>query len=568
MRKRPLFMCACVFLTALLFVHSRDVLMCIPVLAVIVAEMLAYRSHGRKKLLAGRCVLLLSAFLLGGLHMATETAFREEYLSKMKDGHQITVWGEVKKTEFGEKRNSIYLSDCYIYQNGETRRCNDVIVYSSKDQFEIGTIHKITGKIYMFATARNEGGFDSRRYYQSLKIDFAVEEEQSQELAKQRNPVKRAILEWKAQMKAAYSQCASAKTAGFLTGMILGDRSGLDKELKNLFTDGGLAHILAISGLHVSIIGRGCYRIARKRGIGFAGAGILAGGLLLAYGFLVGNGMSAVRAIGMMLLFFAAQILGRSYDMLNALGAMVLLLLWDNPFLVDYSGFWFSVTALLGVGFVGSIWGRFGMSVGISLTTLPFVALGYYEIPLYSPLTNYLLLPLLTPIFTLGLLGGILAVVFPQLGAFVLLPCEWGLTLYEWVCGAVAKLWCSSIGYRDSCQSGDRRLLSDPFCGNRLYQKISKKRKEEGPSVGICDWCGHGIGLPFAFDLSQTAGKGNHLFGCWTGGWHLYQHGRRNLLFPRRRKCIFGQPRNVYHSAVFEKPWNCICGLLVYFPCR
>ena len=129
--------------------------------------------------------------------------------------------------------------------------------------------------------------------------------------------------------------------------------------------------------------------------------------------------MSTVRAVGMMLIFFLAQWMGRSYDMLNALGGMVLILLWQNPFLIENSGFWFSVTALLGVGVIGpklipkkvenyeknqkkrkkrntdGLW----IGVGISLATLPITALSYYEVPIYSSLVNFIAIPFLSPIF-------------------------------------------------------------------------------------------------------------------------------------------------------------------------
>ena len=442
MRKRTLFLIACIFVTGLVcYRYQRYELGIVPC-GWLLYEWICYSRCNKRKLWAGRCAMLLSAFFLGNCHMAQEMAYRDTYLSRIKDGERVTVLGEVIKSEFNEKskKNSIYLSDCYIFLQGVTLSCNDVLVYSTKSQYEIGEIHKITGELKMFEGPRNEGSFDSRSYYQSLKIDFAIYEKESSLMSEAGNGIKTAILSLKEEIGQVYKQHVSERTAGFLSGMILGDKSGLEKDLKELFTDGGLAHILAISGLHVSIIGRGFYRITRKRGIGFASAGILAGVLLLAYCFMVGNGMSAVRAVGMMLIFFLSQICGRSYDMLNSLGAMVLFLLWENPFLLEYSGFWFSVASLIGVGYVGNLWGKFGMSVGITLTTLPLVALGYYEIPLYAPIINFLLLPLLTPIFTLALLGGIIGIWFPGIASLALLPCEWGLRFYEFVCGGMAQL--------------------------------------------------------------------------------------------------------------------------------
>ena len=205
----------------------------------------------------------------------------------------------------------------------------------------------------------------------------------------------------------------------------------------------------------MSIMGRGLYRRLRCAGIGFGVAGILGSILLVAYCVMVGNSISTVRAVGMMLVFFLAQWIGRSYDMLNALGGMMLGLLWDNPFLIENNGFWFSVMALLGVGVVGKEFADckqknmqgFWMSLGITMTTLPVTALSYYEVPLYSPLVNFLVLPLLTPVFCLAVLVGLLGILLPALGILRLLlyPCQWLLFFYEWICKIVAKLPGASV---------------------------------------------------------------------------------------------------------------------------
>ena len=114
MRKRPLFLCACVFLAGLVCYRYRHYELCFLILGWCIYERHCLRRYKKRMLLAGRCVLLLSAFLLGIFHMASEMAFREDYMSKIKDKEEVTVWGEVIKTEFKEEpsKNSIYLSNC------------------------------------------------------------------------------------------------------------------------------------------------------------------------------------------------------------------------------------------------------------------------------------------------------------------------------------------------------------------------------------------------------------------------------------------------------------------------
>ena len=149
------------------------------------------------------------------------------------------------------------------------------------------------------------------------------------------NPVEKWILDLQESIGDVYEESLPAKWAGVMKGIVLGDKAELEDDIKTLFTASGIVHILTVSGLHVSVLGRGFYQFLRKRGLGFLFSGIAATIVLLGYGYLTGNGISTLRAIGMMLLFMLAQLSGRSYDMLNALGGVCLFLLWENPFLVE-----------------------------------------------------------------------------------------------------------------------------------------------------------------------------------------------------------------------------------------
>ena len=82
--------------------------------------------------------------------MQAEIEFRAAYMSKLVDGSRITVWGEFIKIEPTEYGNRGTLSDCYIDFGEGIMPCNDIMVYTSNDQYQIGQIHKITGKVNMF----------------------------------------------------------------------------------------------------------------------------------------------------------------------------------------------------------------------------------------------------------------------------------------------------------------------------------------------------------------------------------------------------------------------------------
>ena len=171
----------------------------------------------------------------------------------------------------------------------------------------------------------------------------------------------------------------------------------------------------------------------------------------------------------MLCIYLIADILGQNYDMLSALGAMILVLLWKNPFLIGYSGFVFSVAAVLGVGAGQEVilkhakscsgkqkekaqaenilkqkWKeqREGLwiSLSIQLFTLPLVAYHYYEIPVYAMIINLFVLALVKYLMELGVLGAVSGLLSCGIAKWILVPCGWILWGYEKLCRLFVEL--------------------------------------------------------------------------------------------------------------------------------
>jgi competence protein ComEC len=137
--------------------------------------------------------------------------------------------------------------------------------------------------------------------------------------------------------------------AGLLKATVLGDRSGLSPEMNQAFLDSGTYHILAISGLNVSILAGvlfGLFRLLRAspRLAAFASAV-----LVTLYAALAGGSASVIRAAVMADTYLLAVILDRRGDLLNTLALSGLaLLLWNPRFLFDV-GFQLTYLATLGI---------------------------------------------------------------------------------------------------------------------------------------------------------------------------------------------------------------------------
>lgn len=399
------------------------------------------------------CILL---FFAGRSRYMQEQEFRMQYQPYLKADMQLSVQGKLSGKQVRNNQYIYELTSCVIGLNlNETSEkvpvsCNRILIYSDSDVASIGEILVLDGTVELWNSAVNEGNYDEKSFYETRKTAFKLKDIKVLGVYGKESRWREGLWQLRLRLKEVYRNLMEPESGGILTTMILGDKELLSEETKRLYQVGGLSHILAISGLHISVIGMGLYRLLRKLGMGFGGAGILAGGILYGYGTLVGMGISVQRSMAMFLLLLFAQVVGRSYDTLNSLGAAAFLLLWKNPYLLWDAGFQFSFTAIIGVVWVGRCvsfaptragkWGeRLFVSAAIQLTTLPLAAWYYYEIPLYAILMNLLILPMMGILLSVGLAGGFVGLLSEKAARVVLFPCEKMLSWSGLLCGVCSK---------------------------------------------------------------------------------------------------------------------------------
>lgn len=174
------------------------------------------------------------------------------------EGSRYTLYGRVDRIEYQKDKSVLYLKNnsgkvlCYF---------KDVSFVST---LKIGNEVCITGKVRLFQTPSNEGQFDEKQYYEVLGIDFALSgcqgtvTDRSYSLYRQ----------WLYQLRRRFSKGLEAglpeKYAGVMQAMLLGEKGGMDRELKELYQQSGIAHILAISGLHITFLGMGFFRFCKN----------------------------------------------------------------------------------------------------------------------------------------------------------------------------------------------------------------------------------------------------------------------------------------------------------------
>ncbi len=224
--------------------------------------------------------------------------------------------------------------------------------------------------------------------------------------------------------------------------IILGDKKGIPDDLRDKFSKTGISHIMAISGMHISILAGLFMIILLGAGLWRKHAFYFSAVFLFIYIMLIGLPASAMRAGLMGFLVLWALNLGRLNKLVNSLVLAAAILLFINPKLLRGDiGFQLSFLAVLGISLVypalkkrlpelprqlGSfgeiIRDMFIITIAAQIFTLPIIALNFSQISVIAPVTNLLVIWIL-PFLMMAVLAALfLSSIFPGISFLFFLP--------------------------------------------------------------------------------------------------------------------------------------------------
>ena len=260
---------------------------------------------------------LLVAFLIGAAGARGILAPPPPALST---GETVTLTGTVE--EITEKENSRQLRLSHIYLSSDLSYQRQVLVYENQQtELKIGYWVKVTGTYAPLEEAANPGQFDQKAYYEARGIGMVLKKAKLMIIEAKENFFFQKLYELRSFWARTLETITGKEEDGLLQAMLLGEKSGLKKEQKELYQSGGISHILAISGLHISLVGMLLYQFLRKKKRSYPFSAAVSGSFMVVYGFLTGFGVSAKRAVFMFLVYLGAEVLGETYDVVFGAGA-------------------------------------------------------------------------------------------------------------------------------------------------------------------------------------------------------------------------------------------------------
>lgn len=321
----------------------------------------------------------------------------------------VILEGRVTAWESRYENNILYLSDIFFYDNSVNEIATDNSIgiqcyVESMQEIKLGQTVAVQGFLALPQAATNEGGFDVAKYYRSKGYDYVLYDAKILEAGNQYDYLLQLLYQIRQYAVKQLHTYLDIDDAGIMSAMLVGDKSSIDSDTKELYRTIGIYHILAISGLHISMIGGILYKTLKGLRIKPFPAVCVSCTIILLYGIMIGMPPSAFRAIVMYGFGLVAPILQRSHDRLTSLAAAgACLLIWE-PLLAFDAGVQLSFLAVLGIvalyptfldlhrhhmRFADGVW----VSFAITYMTLPVIMNAYYEIPLYSLIANTCVLP-------------------------------------------------------------------------------------------------------------------------------------------------------------------------------
>ena len=377
------------------------------------------------------CGMKKADFIIAGAVFALSAAYVSAYTSLRYDpvtafdGREGSFSGEITDIRHYSGGKVQYTLNGRIEGSGRTK----LTVYTDELDAQYGDTVQIGS--CTFAVPDGDYLYDNTDRLRSEGVFLTAEDAEDITLThNDTHRLRRRIIDYRERMCSRFCEEMGAENGEFLAGMVFGQTSGIDSGIRTSLSRCGIAHMLAVSGLHVSIAAFLLMELLRKlrmkRIIAFGILNVFIAVMIL----LADSPVSAVRAAIMLDMMYAAGLFRRQNDTFTALSAAVLLICLVNPYSVFSSGFWLSVTGTFGIGvaapyFVrsmpeGALWRTLSGLIGMLCTMLcilPLSMLYFDETSLISPVMNVFIVPLCTVILIAGLVyvftGGTVSLLAP-----------------------------------------------------------------------------------------------------------------------------------------------------------
>lgn len=379
-------------------------------------------------------------------------------------------------------------------------------LYSPQNSYRMGdrlTIENI--KLSVADGVTNPDGFDFNQYLHMRGVDLCGSaQEKYITINSYEKSIKRLMLNLRTHL-CEISDKVFGEQSDVMRSMLLGDRTILSDETYENFATVGIAHLIAISGLHVSAIAMflewilkklRCRRIVRVSTVT---------AILILYTVMTGSGVSTVRALIMYVISSAILLCGYQADLLNILSLSLLIQLGCNPLLIGDNSFLLSYSSVFAISFTADLIGKATketersfirralrtifeagvISVFVEIVTYPLLCRLFYRVPILSAPINMLCVPLAMLALYAGIILLPVGCILPKAAAVLAYPVK-----LIWSLIKAASAWVASLPFAQ-LNTGSWAILAILAYGilaafSSPYFTDNKHRRVIGITAMVC----------------------------------------------------------------------------------
>ncbi|MFC1698729.1 DNA internalization-related competence protein ComEC/Rec2 [Candidatus Omnitrophota bacterium] len=375
--------------------------------------------------------LSLAVLLAGSLHLSNSQIYPANHISNFvsNKGQEVSLIGRVasnpetsqtfyhsQKSSFTLRVNALKVEDKWQPIAGLVK----ATLYGQR-RVAYGDQLLLEGSLARPPGLRNPGGFNYREYLANHNIFglLKVKEKDTFQVisSKKDSSVVRHIFKFKQKLHSIIYRHLEPEQAALLSAILLGERSELSQDIKDLFISTGTIHILAISGLHVGLIAFIIIMLLRALRLKLSVAYLLTIFCLVIYAGLSGMRPAVTRATIMVSVVLCGLLINRETKIYNSLGLAALIILVANPRMLFDVGFQLSFLSVISIAYFSPRivkffpeqqgWRRylaqaFSVSLAAWLGLAPLIAYYFNIVTPVAILANLIIIPLLLLVVATG----------------------------------------------------------------------------------------------------------------------------------------------------------------------
>jgi competence protein ComEC len=423
--------------------------MCICLSFILIIELSPTTTKWKFKRISGILILMIITVFGGISYKAkSHTAIAETAIPK--GIYLLRIEEDPKKTQTGFR----YIATCFEVKNRTYKKITGTYVYvtaTSKPSLQEGDWVLSSSPLIIIPKKNNPGAYDfaTQSALKGIFLKTTVKDTGALALMyHDKNIFRESIAKTRKWIIALLeTSLPDKRIAGLAEAMIIGYREDLDKDLLASYVNTGVVHIIAISGLHLSLIFiiidffvRISFGKKRTDVVGL----FITIPILWAFAILTGSSASVIRSALMLTVVLMSKGLNKKTNGLNALLASALILLMHNPETLYDIGFQLSYTAVASILIFDPIikksiyvqnillkkcWEMISITLSAQLLTTPLTIFYFHQFPTLFLFTNLVAVPLSSII----LISEILLCFAAIINLPIFIPAEITTQLIKWL---------------------------------------------------------------------------------------------------------------------------------------